>query len=458
MDLLVVGLSHHTAPVDVREKVALPDGALDEALRGALATAAVGGAAVPEAMVLSTCNRVEVYLAGSDAAAMRARICGWLAAERRFDPAALDRHLYALGGEGAVRHLFRVAASLDSAVVGEPQILGQLKDAFEAAVRAGAVGPVLGRVVPRAFAAAKRVRTETGLGRAPASVASAAVGLGRRIFGELHGREVLVVGAGKMGRLAARHLVAAGCGRLLVVNRTLARAQALVEELREAAPAEAHPWEELGALLARADIVLCSTGAAEPVITRALVHRAMKARKGRWLCLLDIAVPRDVEPAAGDEENVYLYDVDELTRVVDGHLAERRREAEAAERLVTEELVRLGVAESARGVVPTIKGLREHFAAVARAEAQRTLGRLQGLSERDRREVQALADAIVNKLLHQPLTALKREAESEALVTAVRTLFPLADAVEAAPEPPRVEQPAAARAAGAAGGSEDPPR
>jgi glutamyl-tRNA reductase len=414
---VVVGLSHRTAPVELRERVAFAEPLLDGAVRRAADLA--GG----EAMLVSTCNRVELYLAAAspDEVSLRGVVGGFFAEGHDLDGAAIDPHLYVHAGEAAVRHLFRVASSLDSVVVGEPQILGQVKGAWEAAGRAGTVGQVLGQVVPRAFAVAKRVRSETEVARASASVASAAVDLGRRIFGDLAGRDVLVVGAGKMGALAAKHLVAAG-GRLLVVNRTFARGEELVRELEVG---EAHRWEDLPQLLVRADIVLCSTGASQPVIGRDLIVRTMRARKGRWLCLLDIAVPRDVEPAVGDVENVYLYDVDALSRVVDDHLAGRRREADAAELIVAEEVERYRASRSARGVVPTIRALREHFTGIARAEVERALGRMPAATEKDRGEVQALADAIVNKLLHLPLTALKRDAESETLLVAVRRLFEL---------------------------------
>ena len=444
-DLLVVGLSHHTAPVEVREKLAFPDGELEPALLRAASLARGVEGAGGEAMIISTCNRVELYLAApaaSHGGSVRADVARFLDGERRFGGAQeIDRHLYDLAGEAAVRHLFRVAASLDSAVVGEPQILGQLKDAYELAVRAGTVGPVLGHVVPRAFSAAKRVRTETGIARSSASVASAAVELGRHIFGDLAGREVLVIGAGKMGELAARHLVAAGCERLLVVNRTEARGESLAARLRDEAGArtEAHAWDALPQLLVRADVVLSSTGAAEPVLTREMIQRAMKARRGRWLCLLDIAVPRDIEPAAGQIENVYLYDVDALTQVVGDNLAERRREAEEADRIVAEELAKCRESVRALGVVPAIRALRDRFAQVAQAEARRALAKMPSLDEKQRREVQLLADGIVNKLLHAPLTALKRESESEALVAAVRTLFELPDFAVVASQPQGAE-------------------
>lgn len=422
--MTVIGLSHHTAPVEVRERLAFAEAELPETLRRA-ATLASG-----EALLLSTCNRVELYLAGeAPLDVLRSRVAAFLAHERPF-PAATDAplepHLYAHQGEAALRHLFRVAASLDSAVVGEPQILGQVKSAFEAAQQASTVGALLGQVLPRALSAAKRVRTETRIARSSSSVASAAVELARRIFGGLDGREVLVVGAGKMGELAARHLYAAGCARLLVVNRTRERAEELAGRMRGVGgAASAHGLDELQALLTRADVVLCSTGAAQPVLSREVVQRAMKARKGRWLCLLDIAVPRDVEPTVGELPNVYLYDVDALTRIATDHLEERRREAERAEIILDEEVARCAESLRSRGVVPTIRALREHFGAVARAEAERTLRRLGSVAEKERREIELLAESIVNKLLHQPLTSLKREAESQPLLDAVRTLFAL---------------------------------
>ena len=421
-DLLAVGgLSHHSAPIDVREQAAFTVVEIESATRRAADLSGSG-----EALIVSTCNRVEIYLAagGTDAAASdhaRQVVEGLLAEVRRLDPSTLRPYLYSHGGEAAVRHLFRVASSLDSLVVGEPQILGQVKEAWQVANRAGTVGELLARALPRAFATAKRVRTETEVARSSASVASAAVELARHIFGDLAGKEVLVVGAGKMGDLAARHLVAAGAGPLLVVNRTHAGAQALAERIGGVA----HPWESLQPLLGVADIVLCSTGAQEPVIRREMAQRAMKTRRGRWLCFIDIAVPRDVEASVGDLENVYLYDVDALSGMVDDHLSDRKRAAEVAELIVLEEVARHLSAERSLGVVPTIKALRERFADVARAEAVRTLGKLSGVSEGDRKEIERLAEAIINKLLHAPLTALKRDPESGALASAVRTLFGL---------------------------------
>jgi glutamyl-tRNA reductase len=422
--LCVVGLSHKTAPIELREKLAFPDGELEEALKRAAATPGV-----EEVMIVSTCNRVEIYASSSGAEAVRRFLV-----EGRVVSAAVEPHLYAHEGAAALKHLFRVAASLDSMVVGESQILGQVKEAYALAARAGTVGALLQRAMPRAFQLAKRVRSDTEVASGAASIASVAVDLASQIFGDLNGRSVLVVGAGKMGDLSARHLRASGIGDLHVVNRTLERASELAARLEGTAA----PWSELDALLTKVDIVLCSTGASEPVIRAAQIHKVMRARRGRWLFLIDIAVPRDVEPEVGNIENVYLYDVDELDRVVTANRAGRAREAEVAERMVEEEVARFLATERTQGAVPTIKALREKFTQVAQAEAERTLGRLASPSEKDRAQVQQMAESIVNKLLHPLLMALKREAgeEGESLSAAVRALFDLEDeapADEAAP-------------------------
>jgi glutamyl-tRNA reductase len=411
--LCVVGVSHRTAPVEVRERVAYSEEALPPALKEAVTLPGVG-----EAMIVSTCNRVELY-AGADAPDAPATIDQLMhfLIERRSLPQSLRAHLYQHDGEPALLHLFRVASSLDSMVLGEPQILGQVKEAFALASESGTVGQLLSRALPRAFAVAKRVRTETDIARTSASIASAAVDLAQQIFGNLKGRQVLVVGAGKMGALSARHLQSSGIGELWVVNRTRARADALAEQLG----GRSAPWEDLDALLGKVDIVICSTGAPEPIIDRARVQRVMKARKGRWLFFIDIAVPRDVARDVGEIENVYLYDVDALEEVVAGNRASRAREADQAEKMVLEEVRRFVALEKTAGVVPVIKAVRAHFHAVALAEAERTLARL---GEKDRVQVTALAEAIANKLLHPCLTALKKD-DGEKLAEALVDLFGL---------------------------------
>jgi glutamyl-tRNA reductase len=410
----IVGLSHKTAPIEVRERVAFAPATLADALKRLVGVPGVG-----EAMIVSTCNRVELYAAVEDGGSVEA-LQRFLLDEREL-PASLRAHLYAHDGNDALRHLFRVAASLDSMVVGESQILGQVKEAYAAALEAGTLGPVLQRAVPRAFALAKRVRTETDVAKSSASIASAAVDLAGQIFGDLAGKHVLVVGAGKMGDLSARHFQAGGIGALSVINRTAARAVELAAKLGGVAAA----WDDLDALLTKVDIVLCSTGASEPILRRDRVARAMRARKGRWLFFIDIAVPRDVDAEVGSVENVYLYDVDALERVVAQNRAQRASEATEAEAIVDAELKRYHEHELSLGVVPTIKLLRGRFLEIAMAEVERTAARTGG---QDRAAMQAMAEAIVNKLLHVPLTKLKREAadrpDSE-LPALVRALFDL---------------------------------
>ncbi len=419
--LCVVGISHRTAPVALREQLAVPDAIVVERL---LAARALDG--VQEALLLNTCNRVELYaVVDNDELSP---LVGWLANAPAGGQLAaqLRQSIYRHESNAALHHLFRVASSLDSLVVGEPQILGQVKQAFQQAVDTGTAGPLLSRALSRAFAVAKRVRSETEIARHSASVASAAVDLARHIFGGLEGREVLIVGAGKMGDLSARHLRSAGVARLTVVNRSIDRARALAERIE----GQAAEWSQLDALLGKADIVLCSTGAPEPVITAEQVQRVMRARRGRWLFFIDIAVPRDVDPKVGALENVYLYDVDALAKVVQGNRADRAREASTAEALVQVELERYVAAERVDEVVPLIKALRAHFLRVAEEETARVVGRLGALGERERQAVAQLGPAIVNKLLHAPLVALKSEVAADSpdgamLGDAVRALFSL---------------------------------
>ncbi len=417
MRLGVVGLSHHSAPIEVREAVA----ADEETWSSFLTTLRERG--IAEAMVVGTCNRVEVYGVLSDLQSVD-EIEAALAELRQLQPTH-RKHLYRHDGEEAVQHLFRVASSLDSMVVGESQILGQVKDAFATAQRQGAIGPWLGTLVPRAITVARRVRNQTTIGQSSVSVASVAVELGKQIFGDLGASSVLIIGAGKMGALAARHLQAAGAGKLLVCNRTLARAEALAKELG----ATARAWDDLPTLLGEVDIVLCSTGASRPVLTVPTVKQAMKRRRGRWLFVLDIALPRDVEPEVAQLDNVYLYDVDALSEVAAQHLEGRKSQAAVGESIVKEEVARFWKEERARGLVPTIRALRERFHSTARAEVQRLLPRLSALPEKDQKLVEQLAEQLVNKLLHAPQTALKSADPDDGLrlAEALNRLFSLSD-------------------------------
>ena len=413
-EVFVVGISWRTAPVAVREKLAYRD---DEIAR--TVTSLIAAPEIAEAMLISTCNRVEVYGVATNEAAAAAVACKrFLIADRAAPADLVDAALYERNAGAAIRHVFEVASALDSLVVGEAQILGQLKDAYATAHAAGAIGPILGRCVERAFGVAKRVRSETPIARGAANVATVAVDLAGRVFGDLAGRHVLVVGAGKMSRLAARHLRRAGAGTVTVTNRSPARADALAEEV----DGVARPWSDLDKLLAAADVVISSTGAREPVLTRALFKQVAKARRWRPIVVIDIAVPRDADPGITDLEGVYLFDIDDLEKVVAANLAERQKAAGEAARIVDVEVGQFQQWARSQHVVPTIRALRDHFARVADAEVQKTLEQLarkdKELTPAQREEaVRRLGQLIVAKLLHQPQTVLR---ESSGAVVAAR--------------------------------------
>lgn len=395
-ELHLVGLSHKSAPVAVREKVALGG---DE-LKDAMSTLA-GRPGVSEAMVVSTCNRVECYVYGES-----------LEEARRFfleRTADAEGHLYVHSGRDAVRHLFRVAASLDSMVVGEPQILGQVKESYGLAAAAQSAGAFVSRLCNRAFATAKRVRSETEIARGAGSVSQVAVELVEKIFGDLRGRSVLLVGAGKMGALSAKALRDLGADRILVTNRSPEKARALALQIA----ATAEPWEGLTSLLALADVVIVSTGAPTYVITQELAAHVMKARRGRSICLIDLAVPRNVDPVCGKQDNVYAYDIDDLHKVVVQTHTARAEEALRAEAIVEAEVTAFAQERETRAALPVLAELRRRAEQIARVEADRTLSHLgTKLDEKGRKSVEAMAQAIVNKLLHGPTARLKEAAAS----------------------------------------------
>jgi glutamyl-tRNA reductase len=436
VDLVVIGLSHQTAPVEVRERLAVIPGEIENHLQQLVRLPGVA-----EAALVSTCNRVEVYAASSDARAaleaLREHLHGGLAGSRTGAPdPELDRHLYERVGREAIHHLFRVAASLDSLVVGEPQILGQIKDAFDLAMKARTAGRVLGSAFPWAFRVARKVRRDTAIARQPVSVSSVAVELARQVWSGFEGRRVLVVGAGKMSDLATRALRASGA-TVAVTNRTAARA----EELAQRLGCSVEPFTDLEGALGRTDIVITSTGAREPILGLALLERVQKARRRRPLVLIDIAVPRDVDPAVDALEGIYRWDIDNLQKVVAQNLEDRRQEADRAEALVDQELARCLAARRGNAVGPTITALRSRSIGIARAEAEKTLASLQGLDDRAKRAVSMMAESIVNKLLHAPQVALKKSGASddgEALLAAAHALFDLPP-VEAMDEPPEGE-------------------
>jgi glutamyl-tRNA reductase len=407
-ELFVVGISWRTAPVAVREKLAFRD----EELGGAL-QAMTRGLPVAEALLVSTCNRVEVYGVARPGSDATGPVRSFLATQRGLAPSDVANVIYDHRGSAAVRHVFSVASALDSLVLGEAQILGQLKAAYGVATDAGTSGPLLGRCLERAFGVAKRVRTETGIARGAANVSTVAVDLAKRVFGDLAGKSVLVVGAGKMSTLAARHLFASGAQRIVVTNRSPEKAEALAAQI----DGIARPWDQLERLLVEADVVISSTGARQPILTRSLFKRVTKARRWRQLVVIDIAVPRDAEPAIGELDGVYVFDIDDLEKVVAANLAERAKAAEHAVRIVEHEAGQFEHWLRSQAVVPTIRALRDRFARVAEGELQKTLDLLARKDHspvQTREVVQRLVQLVVNKLLHQPTTALREASPDEA--------------------------------------------
>ena len=424
MELLCLGLSHKTAPLEVREKLAA-----EEPLERALAALVDGP---NEAMALSTCNRVELYLAAPSLEAIAAKVREALST---IGGAAALEHLYEHRGEKALVHLFRVAASLDSMVVGEPQILGQMKEAFERAQKLGTARGELSRACAAAFGSAKRVRTETEIGRAAVSMASAAVQLASKIFGGLKEKSVLLVGAGEMAELSAKHLKEAGASRIAIANRTQARAEALAA----AVGGEVVPFEALFPTLERADVVVCSTASPTPIFTAANVAPCLKARRHRPLFMVDLAVPRDIAPEVNQLSGVYAYDVDDIQKAVAENSAARAVEAGKAEVIVAEEVVRFSRARAVREGVPVLAQLRRRAEEIARAEAMKTLGAIgEALTDKQKKSIEAMAMAIVNKLLHEPTAKLRSVTldGDQRLAGAAAELFGLASPEEPARDAP----------------------
>jgi len=425
IDLLLIGVSHKTAPVAVRERLTVEPDAVAVALAELTALAPVR-----EAAMLATCNRVELYAAVDDADRAAADLAQVLARRAGVPVSDLAEHLYQHRDAAAVRHLFRVASSLDSLVVGEPQILGQTKQAYDAAVQHGTAGALLRACFEEgAFRVARRVRRETAIARNPVSVSSVAVEFARTVVGDFARRRVLIVGAGKMSELAARTLRTHGA-TLTVINRTRARA----EELAQRFGADVADWNDLSGAVTAADIVIASTGAQRPVLTLDLLRQVRKARRGRPLCLLDIAVPRDVDPAAGELADIYLFDIDALQKQASEHRAEREEEAAEAEAVVEEELGRFVKRWRSRQRGPVVAALQTHFHGIARAEVLRVSG---GVDEKERKARLDLAESLVKKLLHLPMTALRDDDPDEAvsLVQALQRLFSLSP-VAAVPDAP----------------------
>jgi glutamyl-tRNA reductase len=424
--ITIVGVSHKSAPIAVRERFALPKDRVREFL-----LELVGRPEVGEALMVSTCNRVEIVAAARGGSELEQVAAACRAALKGLAPAAPDDGLYALSGGEAVRHLFQVSSSLDSLVLGEPQILGQVKDAYELARGAGTVGAILHRALSRAIHAAKLVRSQTNVGSGQVSVPTVAADLARRIFGELRGHSVLLIGSGEMAETVARLLAAAGA-RLLVIGRTPDKVKALAE----AVGGEARDWASLTASLPEVDIVISSTSAPGFVVERDPVARARKSRRGRSQFYIDLAVPRDIDPAIENLDGVFLYNIDDFSRVVSESLASRWREAERAREIIDAEAKSFDRWIDGEQATPTIVALRARIRGALRTELERTLGgRLRHLTAPDRAALDTMLEASVNRLLHLPTTRLRQAASVDSLESpgfselagALDTLFALAE-------------------------------
>ena len=422
MKLLLTGLSHKTAPVHLREKLAIAEGTLPRALQDLQRMGAA------EAVVLSTCNRVEFLLSSPDHMEPGPIIDSFLD-QWKGSVAPFDGHIYRLEAREAIQHMFRVAASLDSMVVGEPQILGQLKAAYAVAKAEGTVGGLLETVLTKAFNVAKRVRSETGIGQMAVSVSYAAVELARRIFGSLKGQTVLIVGSGKMGELAAKHLHRSGASKILVTNRTHARA----EEMAKLFNGKAIEYTRFAQILHEVDIVIASSGAPHYILTREDMQRVIAQRKNRPMFLIDIAVPRNIDPGVNEIDGVFLYDVDDLEGVVNANIKERTKQAEQAEAIVVHEVDAMMQRLKLEQVTPTIISLQEQLEDIRAAEVTRTLRRLQGMTaEQQQRQIEAMMEtmtkSIINKIAHGPISELRRNAgqpEGNQAIELIRKVFHL---------------------------------
>jgi len=417
--LFLLGVSHRTAPVELRER-------LDFSSRdvGAAVEALCARTGAAETVVLSTCNRSELYVASENVAEARQELVRFLAEYHQVPADQFVPHLFTREDDQVAHHLFRVSAGLDSLVVGEPQVLGQVKDAFGVARDRRCAGPFLNKLFSSSFAVGKRVRTETALGEGAVSVSFAAVQLARKIFGRLEGRHVLVIGAGEMGKLTAQHLRSQGVGDIVITGRTFSRA----EEIAAAVEGRAVPWSELTAALAVADIVITATGSQMPIITRAHIETVMRRNRRDPLFIIDIAIPRDVEAGAGEIEQVFLYNVDDLQAIVQENISRRSAEIQRAEDIVAEEVGRFMAWRRSRTVVPTVVALRQRFDAIRKSELQRLDSKLAGMDADTRARVDEVTRLIVEKLLLEPteqLKALPDEETQVAYADAVRRLFGL---------------------------------
>lgn len=418
-DIVLLGLNHKTAPVDVRECIAFTEDETDRALVALRDNPAIG-----ESVLFSTCNRIELLMAVEERQAAVAFAKQFISEFKKVPLAQFENSLYQYVGDDAVRHTFQVAASLDSMVVGEPQILGQMKEAYRKATLENTSGVILNKLLHRTFFVAKKVRTETGIGDHAVSISYAAIELGKKIFGDLDGKRVMLIGAGEMAELAVEHLLRNRVGSIIVANRTFARGV----ELAQRFSGKAIKFEEIIDGIQNVDIIISSTGATEYVLRKDQIKEAMKSRRNRSLFFIDIAVPRDIDPAINRINNAYVYDIDDLKGIVDENIEDRSREAIKAQRIIDEAVIGFHKWYQSLAVVPTIVCLRGKVENLARLELAKTLGTLNHLSETDKRAIERMTGALVNKILHEPTRFLKKDGCSgnkSASLDLTRKLFNL---------------------------------
>jgi glutamyl-tRNA reductase len=421
MKLLVTGVSHKTAPVEVRECLAFPEQALAEALHSLKSRPGVS-----EACILSTCNRVEITVTTDDPVDPQALVDEFLRESRMLAAASVEPYLYRHEGQNAIHHLFRVASSLDSMVVGEPQILGQLKTAYGVAKTEGVLCGWLEGLLERAFSVAKRVRSETGIGQMAVSVSYAAVELARKIFGSLNNRTVMIAGAGKMSELAARHLRRSGATHVFVTNRTHERAIEMAK-LFQGTPVE---YNRFVAMLPEVDILIASSGAPHYILHKDEMQRVIGARRNRPMFLIDIAVPRNIEPSINDLDNVFLYDIDDLQEVVNANLRERLKEAERAEEIVSQEVERTMARLKVQEIAPTIVSLQEELERIRLAEIEKARRKFGPLTREQEEAWEMLTRGIINKVAHGPISELRAQAgrpDGAPVIAAIRKVFHLTE-------------------------------
>jgi glutamyl-tRNA reductase len=404
LDIVLLGLNHETAPVELRENLAFSKDETSAALK-----AFKESPAISEAILISTCNRVELLMATEDKSNAMDAVKLLLAEFKKIPVTEFEKALYIHDGDDAVRHIFRVASSLDSMVVGEPQILGQIKEAYQTATIKKTSGVLLNKLLHRTFFVAKRVRSETGIGDHAVSISYAAIELGRKIFGTLEGKKVLLIGAGEMAELAVEHLIRNRTGDIFVANRTFERGVKLASKFK----GKPVRFEEITDCLQRVDIIISSTGSPDYVVTRDQVKGVMHSRRNRPLFFIDIAVPRDIDPEINRLTNSYIYDIDDLKGVIDNNIESRNKEAIKGERIVDEAVIRFRQWYDNMDVVPTIVALRGKIDNIARSEVKKTLQTLNHLSDNDCQAINRMTNSLINKILHDPTLLLKRNKSHE---------------------------------------------